>query len=271
MKKLIGLVLLSAGAVSASAFDVRITIENRASQSPVGLYFGPVWLGFHNGSFDLFDPGTTASPAIETLAELGDSSAINTWFAGVQPTGFSTVLNNPGGPGPGLYAPGSVSSRTVSLDPLQQRYLSFGTMVVPSNDSFFANASPTFAQLFDASGNFLGAQTWTLTGANVWDAGTEVNNPLNGAAFIQGVDATAGTTEGGVIHLQPLNGLDNDIGLTNGAGQIVGQALTDAPFLRLSVTPVPEPATYGAWAGALLLIGAIARRFRPSRSEEANG
>ncbi|HEU5078438.1 MAG TPA: spondin domain-containing protein [Opitutaceae bacterium] len=265
MKKIILPILLFAGALSASAFDVRITIENRASQSPVGLYFGPVWLGFHDGTFDLFDPGTMASPQIERLAELGDSSLVNTWFAGVQPTGFSTVLNDPSGPGPGLYAPGATSSVTVSLDPLQQRYLSFGTMVVPSNDSFFANASPTFAQLFDSLGNFSGSQSWTLTGANVWDAGSEVNEPLNGAAFVQGVDAMTGTSEGGLIHQQSLDGLDNDIGLTNGAGQIVGRALTEEPFLRISVTAVPEPSTYGVIAMGVLLLGAAARRFRSAK------
>lgn len=257
---------LTAACVSASAFDVQVTIQNRASQSPLGLYFGPVWLGFHSGTFDLYDPGSAASPALERLAELGDSSAINALFTSTQPTGFSTVLNNPGGPGPGLFSPGATNSITLNLNSTTQRYLSFGTMVVPSNDSFFANASPTFAPLFDAMGNFLGNQTWTLSGANVWDAGTEVNTPTNGAAFIFGVDATTGTSEGGVVHLQSLNGLDNDIGLTNGAGLLVGQALTRDPFLQISVTAVPEPSTYGLF-GALGILGVVGlRRIRNRRA-----
>src|SRR2546430_343166 len=172
-----------AASVQASAFQVQVTIQTLAPQDPLGLYFGPVWLGFHSGSFDLFNPGTTASSAIEPLAELGDSSAVNSLFTSTTPTGFSTVLNNPTGPGPGLFSPGATSSIVLNIDPLQQRYLSFGTMVVPSNDSFFGNADPLFAQLFDVSGNFLGLQSWTLTGANVWDAGSEVNSPLNGGVF----------------------------------------------------------------------------------------
>jgi hypothetical protein len=253
-----------AASVHASAVELQVTIQNLAPQSPLGLYFGPVWLGFHNGSFDLFNPGTTASSAIEPLAELGDSSAVNTLFTSTIPTGFSTVLKNPGGPGPGLFSPGATSSIIVNIDPLQNRYLSFGTMVVPSNDSFFANADPLFAQLFDASGSFLGAQSWTLTGANVWDAGTEVNSPLNGGVFVAGVDGTLGSNEGGVIHLQPSNGLDNVIGLTNGAGTVIGQGLTSNPFLRITVSAVPEPSTYGI-IGGVLLLGLIGLRRAKAR------
>src|SRR4051812_29603072 len=93
-----------AASLAASAVQVQLTIQNLAPQNPLGLYFGPVWLGFHDGSFDLYDPGTAATPQIERLAELGDSSLINSWFTSAQPGGFSTVLNNPGGPGPGLFS-----------------------------------------------------------------------------------------------------------------------------------------------------------------------
>lgn len=250
--------------LSASAFDVRVTIQNLAPQDPLGLYFGPVWLGFHNGSFDLYNPGTAASPQIELLAELGDSSAINTWFAATQPTGLSMVANNPGGPGPGLFSPGSSRSLTVNLDPMSQRYLSFGTMVVPSNDSFFANPNPLFAQLFDGMGNFAGTQSWTLTGASVWDAGTEVNDPMNGGVFVAGADPMAGDVEGGLIHLQPRNGLDNTIGITTGADTVIGRGLGTDAFMRISVTAVPEPSTYGL-VGACALAGLALIRRKKSR------
>ncbi|PTY08055.1 hypothetical protein DB347_00250 [Opitutaceae bacterium EW11] len=250
-----------AGPSAARATEVQITFQNLAPTSPTGLYNSPVWFGFHDGSFDLFDSGTSAGAAIEALAELGDSSLLHSSFTTWQPLGADFVLKNAGGPGPGLFTPGSTRSFVLDLDPGLQRYLSFGAMVVPSNDSFIANANPLAMALFDGMGNFLGSQSWTFTGASVWDAGTEVNSPSNGAAFIAGVDATLGEDEKGTIHLQPLNGLDADLGQTTPAGTVIGRALTTDPLFRIQVTPVPEPGTYGL-LGALALGALMLARSR---------
>ncbi|ACB77053.1 spondin domain-containing protein [Opitutus terrae] len=247
---------LVAGALALplhAQLSYKVTVQNLGSATPTGLYHSPVWLGFHNGSFDLFNSGSAASAGLEALAELGDSSGIAAAFAAAQPSGLSMTLNDPAGPGPGIFAPGRSRSATVTLNATNNRYLSFGAMIVPSNDSFVANGNPLALELFDASGHSLGAQSWTFTGANVWDAGTEQNDPMNGAAFVAGVDAMLGTSEGGVVHLQPLDGLDNVIGLETPAGTTIGRALTDAPLFRISITPVPEPSTYGAIAAAALL------------------
>lgn len=255
--------MLLAGALvlPLSAQMVRLTVQNLAPHTPTGLYSGPLWFGFHDGSFDLFDSGGAASPAIEALAELGDSSLINTAFSAAQPGGMSFVLNHPAGPGPGLFTPGSSRSTVVELSSMNHLFLSYGAMIVPSNDTFIANANPMGLALFDATGSFLGRQSWTLTSANTWDAGTEMNNPLDGAAFVAGVDAMLGTAENGMIHAQPLDGLDNVLGLTTPAGTVIGRALTDDPLFRVTITPVPEPGTYGAIAAAALL-GVIVWRKR---------
>jgi hypothetical protein len=161
----------------------------------------------------------------------------------------------------------------VSLDASSQRFLSFGTMVVPSNDSFFGNANPPLLPLFDGTGNFMGSQSWTFTGANVWDAGTEVNDPLDGGVFVSGINGALGTDEGGVIHLQAIDGLDNVIGLPNGAGLTTGRALGNDGFLRISVAAVPEPGTYGILAalflGGLALLQRARSRRHPAESELA--
>lgn len=266
MKSFIPRALLAAlwtgAALSAHAQLVKVTVQNLSPTSPTGLYHGPMWLGFHDGSFDVFETGHAASPAIERLAELGDSSLLDAAFVASMPTGRSVVLNHPGGPGPGLFTPGSSNSVVLHLDAWQQRYLSFGAMIVPSNDTFVANANPTAFALFDGSGHFLGRQSWTLIGTNAWDSGTEVNSPTDGAAFVAGVDAMLGAVEGGVIHGQPATDLDNVIGLMTPAGTTIGQALGGDPLLRISVTPVPEPGTYGILAGLLLLAGVGWRRWR---------
>lgn len=238
----------------AYAVPFLLTVQNHSAVTPTGLYNGPVWLGFHTGGFDLFDPGTVAGPGIEALAELGDGSVINTAFNAAMPTGLSLTLNYPPGAGPGIFAPGGSNSVIVDLDPSLHRFLSFGAMIVPSNDTFVANADPMGLELFGASGNFLGTQTWTVTGANAWDAGTELNMLLNGAAFVSGVDATLGTSEGGMIQLQTLNGLDGAIGLTTPAGTTIGEALTADPLISIRIQSVPDVDSYG-W---LAMVGVLA-------------
>ncbi len=87
-------------------------------------------------------------------------------------------------------------------------------MLIPSNDAFVANLNSRAIELFDRFGNFKGPKTITIYGRDVWDAGTEVNSPLEGAAF-----STAGgvaVEEGGKIHRS--TGLDNVIGLNTPNG-----------------------------------------------------
>jgi hypothetical protein len=138
-----------------------------------------------------------------------------------------------------------MQSVVLSLDPVNNRYFSYLAMAVPSNDMFIGNDNPTARELFDAGGNFVG-QNFTLTGANIWDAGTEVNG-LVGSAFIAGQSATAGTTEGGVI--QPANlatAFSFYVGQTTGPGYVFsGGPAADTPIVAISFAVVPEPSTFG--------------------------
>ena len=43
----------------ANAQTVRVEVENL--QPADGFYFTPLWVGFHDGSFDMFDAGSAAS------------------------------------------------------------------------------------------------------------------------------------------------------------------------------------------------------------------
>ena len=164
---------------AANLKTVRVTIENLA---PVdGTVITPLWVGFHNGSFDSFDVGGFASDAIERLAEDGNTQPIsqafsNSGFGSQQATLLGTGL--PGG-GPPVIAQGTTASEVFTLDGDldTSRYFSYGAMIVPSNDAFIGNADPVAFRIFDDAGNFLGAD-FTVTGERVWDAGTEANDEV---------------------------------------------------------------------------------------------
>jgi hypothetical protein len=53
----------------AAPTTIKVTLENIAPEE--GLIITPVWIGFHDGSFDFFDLNQSASASLETLAENG--------------------------------------------------------------------------------------------------------------------------------------------------------------------------------------------------------
>ncbi|KAF0094850.1 MAG: hypothetical protein E1N59_1585 [Puniceicoccaceae bacterium 5H] len=241
---------------------VRIDIENLL---PANSYaHSPVFLAAHDGTFDLWDAGTTAGAEIEAIAELGDSGPATTLFngssAGMNGGLATTVAASSGGFGPGIYLPGAMGSVTLDLDPVMNRYLSFGAMVVPSNDAFIGNDDPMAIELFDSMGNF-SFTSLTVSVGQVWDAGTEVDAPMgDGAAFINGHTATNSDPEGGMISLDP--NLDAYLGSDTPAGYTVSVLPSGSEGLvRFNAVVVPEPRTYAALAG-LLALGLVGWRRR---------
>lgn len=178
------------------------TVENIASEN--GAAITPVWFGLHDGSFDTFEAGETASSGVmylaedgvtgleptipglvDTLIDLGlevaDLPATENTLAGI----FAASEAGQNGGTQGLVSsveqplgvlPGESASTTFTIDPSNlenNRFINFGAMFFPSNDAFIAN--DTAIEIFDESGNFLGLDL-ILTGDNVYDAGTEVND-----------------------------------------------------------------------------------------------
>ena len=149
------------------------------------------------------------------------------------------------------YVPGASVTSTLNVaDPATDRYLSYAAMVVPSNDFFIGNASPTAFQLFDASGNFLGPRTIQIFGANVWDAGTEVNNIGFGAAFIVGDNITDHVDENGTIMMvfggaTDFSGYLNSIdGKATPAGYDISHLISSGDLIAtIRISSVPEPST----------------------------
>lgn len=202
-------------APTVGALEVTVTVESLTPAD--GGVATPVWVGFQDGSFDLYDLGAPASPGLERIAEDGNFDPLADEFLA---SDAGTVHGAIFGPDAPVFFSGQRSSATFELDPSDptHRYFSWASMVIPSNDAFVANGDPLAHPIFDGSGNFLGAD-FVVYGAQVRDAGTEVNDelPANTAFFGQAAPDT-GDAEGGVVSmhggLQPIGsgGILDDAG-----------------------------------------------------------
>ena len=152
-----------------------------------------------------------------------------------------------------VFEPGESVSQTITVsDPASNRYLTYASMVIPSNDAFIGNGNPMAYAVFHADGSFAGPLTIDIVGSNVYDAGTEINNGM-GAAF----SALGGTDsdEGSVVELH--GGLNNFLGTQTAAGTTINSALAaETPLARIVIEAVPEPsAVVLSVLGVLGLIG----------------
>ncbi len=244
--------LALAGTSQAQTQDVIVTVESLAPWG--GFYFSPVWLGFHDGSFDLFDIGGLGGLKVERLAEDGDASVIQTEFAeavGGDKGGIDLVLTAPEGlEAAPIFDPGDMASVKVTVDPNTNRYLSYMSMVVPSNDAFIGNHDPHAIELFDAAGHFKGKKIVTILGSMVWDAGTELNNEMQ-AGFLNQTEPNTGTTTNCPVLPHPgligsygnPGGVPIALGATNPLGVYLDPVATDftipyAVVARITIEPV---------------------------------
>lgn len=187
--------------------DLRITVRNTSDTG--GTFTTPFYFGFHDSNFDLFDAGDTASPGLEALAEDGNFGPIAAERTAASPNSQGLVVAGAAGP----IATQEITSNTVTVDGSVNALVSFGAMILPSNDAFVGTDDAL--TLFSESGRFLGAQTVVFEGSDVYDAGTEVNTELD-AAFINQTAPDTGVDEGGVITLHP--GFNGSAGNPEGEG-----------------------------------------------------
>ena len=192
----------SIGMIStAQAVNVQVTVENLTPTG--GVFNTPVWVGFHDGSFDLYDMDAAATMGLERLAEDGAIDALSAEFLAAQAMGLEGIVMDPDGfPGAPVFDPGSKSSLTLDVDPMNNAYFSYATMVIPSNDAFVANGDPMAHRLFDDEGNFLGPISFTVFGSQVRDAGTE-DNTEEDAAFLNQTGPDTGVTSNSVVSMHP--------------------------------------------------------------------
>jgi len=203
--------------------EVTVTVENLAPAS--GTFLTPVWVGIHDGTFDVFNQGDPASAELEWLAEDGNTGPLDTLFGGSSAGDWQATIASGGAIPP--FAPGEMNSTTILIEGSlpTSRYLSYASMAIPSNDAFVGNGDPKAFQISDHNGDFIGGQMIVM-GSQVWAAGTEVNDeaPANTAFFGQATPNT-GVDENGTVELH---------GGFNAAGG--GGILDDAMFANADFT-----------------------------------
>ncbi|MEL6158671.1 MAG: spondin domain-containing protein [Cyanobacteria bacterium J06627_32] len=186
----------------ASAATLRITVSNLAPEN--GNFLTPAWFGLHDGSFDLYNRNEPITAGLERLVEDGDIPPLNAEFSAAGGGTVQGAVLGLEGTAPGPIDPGEVASilvEDVDASAESSRYFSYASMVIPSNDFFIANGDPLAHQIFDDSGNFLGAD-FIVAGSNVLDGGTEVNDELpETTAFLGQTVADTGEVEGGGVTL----------------------------------------------------------------------
>lgn len=277
MKFLTTLIATTVLAMPASATTLRITVtnnQNAISEGNAGFALTPVYTALHNGNFDSVTAGSAVSAGVETLAELGNPSLLpaERTAEGVSPGSVATTISN----GRPLFGGESATVEIDVNDFENQRYFSFLSMVIPSNDLFIANADPLAYNLFNDDGTFAGPQTIDVTGVNVWDAGTEANDALTtgGGAFVAGSDATAGVVTDGVA-TAGFSDLATYLGVTTVPGFLIDEGIgidgffgdfSNASIFSLATITIEQVAPVPLPAGGLLLLsglgfgGFVARR-----------
>lgn len=226
----------------ARAEVFQVTIENLSQN-----VLTPAPFITHDSSFDLFDEGVVASGNLERLAEDGlfagvvaqANLALGAAVLDIQVAGGAPIL------------PGGSAMVTIQAD-VAHPWLSFASMLAFSNDAFIGGAAGDGAiDLFPGGSPFVGELL--IQPAEVWDAGTEVNDELAINVPALGAGVEAGTPEGGVIVLghPGIQGV-GDIPLAN---NWLGE-----PVARITIVPEPSTLTMLAAIGLVGLLVLIRRK-----------
>ena len=251
----LGLGLALGLCATAQAASVMVTVNVQSLVAPNSVSFAPLHVGFNSGVFDAFNLGGVPTAPIISVAEGGAGGAWQTAFAAAEPLATRGTIG-------GVLLPGATAEMSFVVNTVQNPFFTFAAMVVPSNDFFIGNDSPTAFRLFDNAGNLL-INSIPQRANQVWDAGSEVFDPL-AAAFVGNNDLR--TPQNSVV---PFNfaKLAAFNGLTTAAGYVLNSGLSaNSQIYRISFSavtlPVPEPQSYALMLAGLVGVGWVARRRR---------
>ena len=143
--------------VTTTDFSYEVTVINLTSSQP----FTPIALASH-GDIELWTIGTSASAALELLAESGDNSGVladEQLLVGVSADG--------------ILMPGLTESLTITTTADDAPFLTVVTMLANTNDAFSGKSA------IDVSGLAIGDEI--VMNAGAYDSGTEANSEALGS------------------------------------------------------------------------------------------
>ena len=285
--------------VLAQSIDVRVDITHNGPDG--GVAITPAWVGFHSGSFDSYNGGLAAQPGLESIAEDGSTALVSTQFLDFDTNDGGYTYVGPGpanalvrtgdlrdqyrvdatigsATGPPPIQPGETVSQdfTIRIDG-SNRYFSYLSMVLPSNDYFVANGNPLahdLMSLYDGEGSI----SFNIGGNNaspVNDAGTEaetyINSAANGLFGLAGGQGGPDTPAGSlglpianVTDALPLDSL-NFVEGSQPAFDFNNAALYPNGIATITITAIPEPSSSIMAFGAIALMGLLRTRRRQIR------
>ncbi len=262
----LGALAIAGAAVNAEV--ITVSIENTMASD--SFFFTPVWISAHNGGFDSYNTGESAFnfQGITAIAETGNTAPLSAAFsasgAGVAGGAQATVAAFAFDGDAPVFSPGESTAFDLDVgDSSVNRYFSFASMVVPSNDLFFGNDDATAYEIFNAVGSFTGPLVIEIYGRDVNDNGSEINDAAHDAAF--STNDGQSLPESGVIRSFFSDAGDGDylesfFGSTTANGATIGSSFrADNLIARITITQVPAP------SGAFALLGGgliLARRRR---------
>lgn len=252
MSLLSSFVLACLCAVATAQTSIRVTVT---TTGPVGL--APAFAAFHDGSYDIFDVGGTATAGLEALAEVGDLATILGEAATAGANAAAIVDGGPFVPG------GGTASTTFSVDASETSF-SFAAMILPSNDWFIGNSGAIdVSSLLGAS---VGASLSTMFSTG-YDAGTEEEDFAFGpGGGLVGI-TTASSPGGGTSTSDPISVVSGPDPFASFANiEPVGYDTTSIDFTggsiaTVTLTVIPEPTSIAlAGLGVVGLCGMVRRR-----------